>query len=107
MRKTKNEEFSQEVPRFLLFFVCKGTGGLPVTIDFVVNRGLKKYYIQSALSVSEQAKLETELRPLKNTKDFFKKIIITKTSMRPWTDDDGILHLGLYEFLLNENSLEL
>ena len=76
-------------------------------IDFVVNRGLKKYYIQSALSVSEQAKLETELRPLKNTKDFFKKIIITKTSMRSWTDDDGILHLGLYEFLLNENSLEL
>lgn len=76
-------------------------------IDFVVNRGLKKYYIQSALSVSERAKLETELRPLKNTKDFFKKIIITKTSMRPWTDDDGILHLGLYEFLLNENSLEL
>lgn len=76
-------------------------------IDFVVNRGLKKYYIQSALSVSEQAKLETELRPLKNTKDFFKKIIITKTSMRPWTDEDGILHLGLYEFLLNENSLEL
>lgn len=76
-------------------------------IDFIVNRGLKKYYIQSALSVSERAKLETELRPLKNTKDFFKKIIITKTSMRPWTDDDGILHLGLYEFLLNENSLEL
>ena len=76
-------------------------------IDFVVNRGQKKYYIQSALSVSERAKLETELRPLKNTKDFFKKIIITKTSMRPWTDDDGILHLGLYEFLLNENSLEL
>lgn len=76
-------------------------------IDFVVNRGLKKYYIQSALSVSERAKLETELRPLKNTKDFFKKIIITKTSMRPWTDDDGILYLGLYEFLLNENSLEL
>ena len=76
-------------------------------IDFVVNRGLKKYYIQSALSVSEQTKLETELRPLKNTKDFFKKIIITKTSMRPWTDEDGILHLGLYEFLLNENSLEL
>ena len=76
-------------------------------IDFVVNRGLKKYYIQFALSVSERVKLETELRPLKNTKDFFKKIIITKTSMRPWTDDDGILHLGLYEFLLNENSLEL
>lgn len=76
-------------------------------IDFVLNRGAKKYYIQSALSVSEQSKLETELRPLKNTKDFFKKILISKTSMKPWTDEDGILHLGLYEFLLNEDSLEL
>ena len=76
-------------------------------IDFVVNKGSKKYYIQSALNVSEPSKLETELRPLKNTKDFFKKIIVSKTSMKPWTDEDGILHLGLYEFLLNENSLEL
>lgn len=76
-------------------------------IDFIVNKGFKKYYIQSALNVSEPSKLETELRPLKNTKDFFKKIIISKTSMKPWTDEDGILHLGLYEFLLNENSLEL
>ena len=76
-------------------------------IDFVVNKGSKKYYIQSALNVSEPSKLETELRPLKNTKDFFKKIVISKTSMKPWTDEDGILHLGLYEFLLNENSLEL
>lgn len=76
-------------------------------IDFVVNIGSKKYYIQSALNVSEPAKMETELRPLKNVKDFFKKIIISKTSMKPWTDEDGILHLGLYEFLLNENSLEM
>lgn len=76
-------------------------------IDFVVNAGAKKYYIQSALNVSEPSKMETELRPLKKTKDFFKKIIVSKTSMKPWTDEDGILHLGLYEFLLNENSLEL
>lgn len=76
-------------------------------IDFVVNKGSKKYYIQSALNVSNPSKLETELRPLKNTKDFFKKIIISKTSMKSWTDEDGILHLGLYEFLLNVNSLEL
>lgn len=75
-------------------------------IDFVVNKGSKKYYIQSALNVSDASKLETELRPLKNTKDFFKKIIVSKTSMRHWTDDDGILHIGLYEFLLNENSLD-
>ena len=76
-------------------------------IDFVVNRGTKKYYIQSALNVNDPSKLETELRPLKNTNDFFKKIIISKTSMKAWTDNEGILRLGLYEFLLNENSLEL
>lgn len=76
-------------------------------IDFVVNVGAKKYYIQSAFNVREPLKMETELRPLKNTKDFFKKIIVSKTAMKAWTDEDGILHLGLYEFLLNENSLEL
>ena len=76
-------------------------------IDFVVNVGAKKYYIQSALNVSESSKMEAELRPLKNTKDFFKKIIVSKTPMKAWTDEDGILYLGLYEFLLNENSLEL
>ena len=76
-------------------------------IDFVVNRGSRKYYIQSALSTDDPQKMETEVRPLKHTKDFFKKIVVSKTSMRPWTDEDGILHLGLYEFLLNENALEL
>ena len=76
-------------------------------IDFVVNRGAKKYYIQSALNVSDPEKMETELRPLKGTKDFFKKIIISKSTMKAWTDEDGILHLGLYEFLLNEQSVEL
>lgn len=76
-------------------------------IDFIVNLGSKKYYIQSALNLSDPDKMRTELRPLKNTKDFFKKIIISKSSMKPWTDEDGILHLGLYEFLLNENSLQL
>lgn len=75
-------------------------------IDFVVNKGMKKYYIQSALNVSDPDKLRTELRPLKKTNDFFKKILIVKTSMKPWTDEDGILHLGLYDFLLNEDSLE-
>lgn len=75
-------------------------------IDFVVNKGTKKYYIQSALNVSDPDKLQTEIRPLKKTNDFFKKILIVKTSMKPWIDDDGILHLGLYDFLLNEDSLE-
>ena len=76
-------------------------------IDFVANAIPKKYYIQSALNVEDAGKLAVELRPLKKVNDFFKKIIITKTNAKPWTDEDGILHLGLYEFLLNENSLEL
>ncbi len=75
-------------------------------IDFVVNRGTKKYYIQSALSVSDPDKLATELRPLKSTKDFFKKIIVTKTTAKPWTDEDGILHVGLIDFLLDESLLD-
>lgn len=76
-------------------------------IDFVVNRGTKKYYIQSAFNVSDPDKLETELRPLKYTRDFFKKMIVSKTTARPWTDDAGILHIGLYDFLLNEDALDV
>ena len=78
-----------------------------VEIDFVVNAGSKRYYIQSALNVTDEDKMNTELRPLKNTNDFFRKIIVSKTSMKPWNDEDGILHLGLYDFLLNEDSLNL
>ena len=75
-------------------------------IDFIVNKGTKKYYIQSALDVSNFEKMDKELRPLKNTKDFFKKIIINKSHSKTWIDDDGIVHLGLYEFLLNESALD-
>ena len=76
-------------------------------IDFIVNRGAKKYYIQSALNMSDEVKTRQELRPLLAVNDFFKKIIISKTSMKPWTDDMGVLRLGLYDFLLSENSLDL
>ncbi len=76
-------------------------------IDFVVNKGSKKYYIQSALNMDDPQKSRTELRPLISTNDFFKKIVVTKTYMKSWTDESGILHMGLYEFLLNDNALEL
>ena len=69
--------------------------------------GSKGYYIQSALSVSDPDKMTTELRPLKNMRDFFKKIIISKSHAKPWTDEDGIVHIGMYDFLLNQTSLEL
>lgn len=78
-----------------------------VEIDFVCNLGSKKYYIQSALSVSDDNKKKQELRPLLNVDDFFKKIIITKDGVSSYRNDDGILFLNIYEFLLNENSLEL
>lgn len=76
-------------------------------IDFVINKGFKRYYIQSALRIESEEKEKAELRPLLGVKDFFRKIIITKTGMKPWIDEDGILHLGLYEFLLNPSALDL
>ena len=74
-------------------------------IDFVVKDGMNKYYIQSALNVDDQSKEKQELRPLIATKDFFKKIIVTKSRTKPWLDDNGILHVGLYDFLLDDNYL--
>lgn len=76
-------------------------------IDFVVNKGRKKYYIQSVLSLGDAQKEKTELRPLLGVRDFFRKIIVTKSGMKPWIDEEGILHLGLYEFLLNPAALDL
>lgn len=76
-------------------------------IDFVVNKGVRKYYIQSAMILGDARKEKTELRPLLSVRDFFRKIIVTKSRMKPWIDEDGILHLGLYEFLLNPASLDL
>ena len=78
-----------------------------IEIDFVCNLGSKKYYIQSALSVSDDDKKKQELRPLLNVDDFFKKIIITKDGVSSYRNDEGILFLNIYEFLLNENSLDI
>lgn len=75
-------------------------------IDFVINKGMRKYYIQSALALNTEDKEKTELRPFLETKDFFKKIIVTKSYMKPWFDDNGIYHVGLYDFLLDESILE-
>lgn len=76
-------------------------------IDFVVNKGSKRYYIQSALNVDRKEKYDVEMRPFRYTNDFFKKIIITKSNVRPWTDDSGILHINLYDFLLMEEPLDI
>lgn len=74
-------------------------------IDFIATLGRKKYYIQSALNIPDAEKERQEARPLLSVNDFFQKIIITKSTAKPWIDENGIHHIGLYDFLLNENAL--
>ena len=74
-------------------------------IDFVVNLGPERYYIQSAYRLGDEKKINLERRPLLATKDFFKKIIITDSRRKASYDDKGIIYMGLYDFLLNKNSL--
>lgn len=75
-------------------------------IDFVCNKGSRRYYIQSAYAIPDQAKMEQEQRSLMLTGDFFKKIIITKDAPSPYYNEDGVLVMSVYDFLLSENSLE-
>lgn len=75
-------------------------------IDFVCNRGSKRYYIQSAYAIPDQAKMEQEQRSLMLTGDFFKRMIITKDTPAPYYNESGMLIMSVYDFLLNENSLE-
>ena len=76
-------------------------------IDFVCNKGSKRYYIQSAYAIPDQTKMKQEQRSLMLTGDFFKKIIITKDAPAPYYNDDGVLVMGIYDFMLNERSLDL
>ena len=75
-------------------------------IDFICNKGSKRYYIQSAYAIPDKEKMEQEQRSLLLTGDFFKRIIITKTSPAPYYNESGVLVMNIYDFLLNENSLE-
>ena len=76
-------------------------------IDFVCNKGSKRYYIQSALTLPNDEKKEQEQRSLLLTQDGFKKIIITKDAIAPLYNENGILVMGLFDFLLDGNSLEI
>lgn len=75
-------------------------------IDFVCNQGSKRYYIQSAYAIPNQAKMEQEQRSLMLTGDFFKRFIITKDTPAPYYNESGVLIMSVYDFLLNENSLD-
>ena len=72
-------------------------------VDFVVNRGDERYYIQSALSVADPNKREQEIASLIRIPDSFRKIVVVKDYMKPWQDENGIQYVGIEDFLLNEN----
>ena len=71
-------------------------------IDFIVNTGREKVYIQSALNVDTEAKKNQETFSLRNSGDFFRKIVIVDGNSKPWTDEDGIMYMGVIPFLLEE-----
>ena len=75
-------------------------------VDFVANLGYRRYYIQSALNLDSPEKAEQEKRSLKLIDDSFKKIVVVNRVMKPYMDDDGILTMGLFDFLLEPDSLE-
>jgi len=74
-------------------------------IDFIANKGSDKYYIQSSLNLDTNEKIEQEMRPLINVNDFFKKIIIVKDDIVKYQNEKGIIIMGIYDFLLDDNSL--
>lgn len=76
-------------------------------IDFVCNNGSKRYYIQSAFALPDENKMKQEERPLMKTGDGFKKIIITRDALAPLYNEDGILVMGIFDFLLNPDSMDL
>ena len=76
-------------------------------VDFVANLGSRRYYIQSALSIPDAGKMRQETRSLLSINDSFRKVIIVKDNIKPWHTADGILMLGLFDFLLSPSSLDI
>ena len=92
-----------------LTIVDKGKDGKAtkkqLEVDFVCNKGYKRYYIQSAYMLGSAEKIEQEIRPFFKINDSFKKIVITSDTPKPFYNDDGILMMNVYDFLLNADSL--
>lgn len=75
-------------------------------VDFVVNKGEKRFYIQSALSIAEPEKKEQEIASLKRIPDSFSKTVVVRDYLKPWQDENGIVYLGIEQFLLDEDILK-
>ena len=76
-------------------------------VDFVCNQGNQRYYIQSALRLPSEEKREQEVRSLKSINDSFRKFVITEDLISRYHDNEGITYMNIYEFLLDENSLQI
>lgn len=76
-------------------------------VDFVCNKGYHRYYIQSALEMPDEEKVRQELASLQNIDDSFKKIVVVGSHQPRYHNQDGFTIISIYEFLLNENSLDL
>lgn len=75
-------------------------------VDFVVNQGSQRYYVQVAYDMSSEAKQVQEFNSFRNIPDSFKKIVIVNGSTKPWRNDEGFVIMGMKHFLLNVDSLE-
>ena len=75
-------------------------------VDFVVNQGGKRFYIQSALSIADPDKKEQEIESLKRILDSFSKMVVVRDYLKPWQDENGITYVGIEQFLLNEELLK-
>ena len=75
-------------------------------VDFVVNQGSKRFYIQSALSIADPDKRKQEIESLKRIPDSFSKIVVVRDYLKPWQDENGILYIGIEQFLLNDDILK-
>ena len=76
-------------------------------VDFVANLGYRRYYVQSALRLDSPEKEAQEKHSLLGIDDSFRKIVVVKDVMRPYMDENGILTMGLFDFLLNPESLNM
>lgn len=74
-------------------------------IDFIASKGGRKVYIQSAFALPDEEKMAQELKPFDLTGDSFPKVIIRKDIRKRWYDDNGVLNIGLIDFLLDDNSI--
>jgi predicted AAA+ superfamily ATPase len=75
-------------------------------VDFVVNQGGKRFYIQSALSIADPDKKEQEIESLKRIPDSFSKMVVVRDYLKPWQDENGITYVGIEQFLLNGELLK-